>query len=80
MRHCHALNLDRKKKNHDLVHGKVGREIEFEPPEVITSIENGRSKLTPDVTFERETPRVVVAQNKFGIWNRLDLRIKNIYT
>ena len=35
--------------------------------------------MTPDATFWRVTPRVVVAQGKFDIWNRLDLGIKNIY-
>ena len=65
---------------HHVVHEKVGRGIEFEPLPVITSIQNGGSKLTPDATFWREAPRVVVAKNKFDIWNRLDLRIKNIYT
>ena len=81
-RHCHAHNFNQKwkKKFHHVVHGKVGRGIEFEPLPVITSIQNGGSKLTPDAIFWREAPRVVVAKNKFDIWNRLDLRIKNIYT
>merc|ERR1711888_73953 len=63
-----------------VVHEKVGRGIENGPLPVITSIQNGGSKLTPDATFWREVSRVVVAKNKFDIWNRLDLRIKNIYT
>ena len=81
-RHCHALNFDRKSNFffHRVVHGKVGRGIENEPLPVITSIQNGGSKMTPDATFGREAPRVVVAKIKFDIWNRLDLRIKNIYT
>ena len=62
---------------HHVVHEKVGRGIEFEPLPVITSIQNGGSKLTPDATFWREAPRVVVAKNKFDIWNRLALRIKD---
>ena len=68
----------KKKKFHHVVHGKVGRGIEFEPLPVITSIQNGGSKLTPDATVGRETSSVVVAKNKFGIWNWLNLRIKNI--
>ena len=46
---------------------------------IITSIPNCRSKLTPDVTFWRETSRLVVAQSKLDLWNQLDLRITNIY-
>ena len=47
---------------HHVVHEKVGRGIENGPLPVITSIQNGGSKLTPDAVFWRETPRVVVAQ------------------
>ena len=63
--------------NH-VVHGNEGNWIENAPLPVLTSIQNGGSKLTPDATFWRDTHRVVAAKNKFDIWNRPDLRIKNI--
>ena len=76
-----SILIENEKKDHHVVHEKVGRGIEFEPLAVITSIQNGGLKLTPEATFWREAPRMVVAKNKFDFLNRLDLRIKhNIYT
>merc|ERR1712088_275619 len=60
---------------HQIVYQKVGRGIEFQPNRIITSLQDGCSKLTPAGTFWRETSRMVVAQNKLYFWNRLDVLI-----
>ena len=58
-----------KNKIHHIVHEKVGRGIEFEPLPVITSIQNGGSKLTSDATFWPKTNLI------FGIGSTSGLRI-----